>query len=451
MASEDVNTIELTAPKKPRVGSWRAGARSSAAQLYALSRDRLFAGSAALFMNTVVLAAFGFVFATIAARTYSTSSVGVYVSFVAGSQMLGMVAALGWSLCFVRFLPSEPEPRALMLLMTGTVLSIGGLTVVLIELIAGRGLSSLIHVRVGGVNGVLLTMLVVVTALGAVVPVGLVSRRALRPIVLTSLIGALARVGLLLPLSPFGTAGLLGAYTAGTVLALVLAWGALWRTLPRTRALTGVLKRARGYVRYSLLGYVSTVVAILPTTALPLIVIAGLGPTQAAWYAMAASIASILWVLCGAVSQALFAEAGNEPERLTRNAHNAVRGIYIVMIPVVVLVVLIAHPILSILGPSYASHGTFVLRALTVGSLSLGGNYIIDATLAGRDRMTAYTAINLVNAALVVGFALVAVHQGIDAVAVSWALAQAASLAVGVCILAGPSVLANLGARLRFR
>ena len=121
------------------------------------------------------------------------------------------------------------------------------------------------------------------------------------------------------------------------------------------------------------------------------------------------------------------------------------------MIPVVVLVVLFAHPILSILGPSYASHGTFVLRALAVGSLSLGGNYIIDAMLAGRDRMTGYTAINLVNAALVVGFALVAVHQGIDAVAVSWALAQAASLAVGVCILAGPSVFANLGARLRFR
>ena len=41
--------------------------------------------------------------------------------------------------------------------------------------------------------------------------------------------------------------------------------------------------------------------------------------------------------------------------------------------------------------------------------------------------MTGYTAINLVNAALVVGFALLAVHQGIGAVAVSWALAQAAS------------------------
>lgn len=68
---------------------------------------------------------------------------------------------------------------------------------------------------------------------------------------------------------------------------------------------------------------------------------------------------------------------------------------------------------------------------------------IIDATLAGSDRMTGYTAINLANAALVVGFALLAVHRGIGAVAVSWALAQAASLAVGACILAGPSAFAK--------
>ena len=36
---------------------------------------------------------------------------------------------------------------------------------------------------------------------------------------------------------------------------------------------------------------------------------------------------------------------------------------------------------------------------------------IIDATLAGSDRMTGYTAINLTNAALVVGCALLAVHR----------------------------------------
>ena len=145
----------------------------------------------------------------------------------------------------------------------------------------------------------------------------------------------------------------------------------------------------------------------------------------------------------GAVSQALFAEAGNEPERLARNARNALRGIYIVMIPVVALVVLIAHPILSILGPSYASHGTFVLRVLTVGSLSLGGTYVIDATAGGQrshDRLHRHQPRECGAGC---GVRPAGRASGIGAVALSWALAQAASLAVGACILAGPSAFAK--------
>lgn len=69
---------------------------------------------------------------------------------------------------------------------------------------------------------------------------------------------------------------------------------------------------------------------------------------------------------------------------------------------------------------------------------------ITDATLAGSDRMTGYTAINPRECGAGCGVRTAGRASGIGVVAVSWALAQAASVAVGACILAGgPSAFAK--------
>ena len=95
MASENVNTLDLTTPTKRRAGSWRAAARRSrAAQLYALRRDRLFAGSAALFINMVDAGRLRIrVRHDRGSHVHSTSyRYGVCVGCIAAAQMLGMVS-----------------------------------------------------------------------------------------------------------------------------------------------------------------------------------------------------------------------------------------------------------------------------------------------------------------------------------------------------------------------
>jgi O-antigen/teichoic acid export membrane protein len=175
-------------------------------------------------------------------------------------------------------------------------------------------------------------------------------------------------------------------------------------------------------------------VGILPTTFVPLLILGARGPSEAAWYGTTALIAGVLNFLPSSMAQVLFAEVSRGAGIATHLA-KAIRGVYALLLPAVVLVVALAPLILGVFGGEYARHASTCLRGLALAALCTGVNYLVDAVIIAAGRVGAYVAVNALNAGLVIVAVALALPYGLGAVAVGWCLAQLASTLVGLGLL----------------
>jgi O-antigen/teichoic acid export membrane protein len=407
-----------------------------------LTRDGVLAGSTAMLANTAILAGFGYVFSVIAARDYSVSAVGDYVAFNSGASLLGMLAGLGWSVSFIRFLPRDRQPRMLILLMTVSIILIGGGIVVGIESALGKSTLQALHLAPANA-GLLFTALVVLTALGSVTTPALVSQGAWRGLIITDLFGSIVRVAMLPPLISLGVSGLLIAYTGGTAAGLVAAWVWMWKTAPaigRRPVRVGewwpdLSSRLRSYYRYAGMSYVTAIVSVAPIACVPLIVGATLGSRQLAWYGMAASVGALLTVIPSTVSQAYLVNTNKDEASAGRGALSALKVIYALLIPAALVVCLAAPLVLAALGKGYAAHGVSVARVLVLNAFLVTLCYVIEASLAGTGRMRAYVGLNVFNALFVIGMVLLVAHGGLISVVLGLMIGNAGTVTLGTILL----------------
>ena len=398
--------------------------------------DALYRTSGLLVVNLVVLSGLGFVFWTVAARLFAARDIGVLSGWVAACTLLATVGGLGLGNTLIRQLPAHPQQRRLivtsaaLLATLGAVLSIAAMLVVPLVAPSRLGLDGS-----GGARWIVL-VLVVLTALSALVDAALVAAQAARRLLAKNLVGGIVRVALLVPLMDSGVVGLLLAYTGGLVVASALAWRALLVVYPADEAWhRPAPSLARPHLRFSLANYLGGVVGILPATAVPLIVLGVLGPTPAAYFGVAFLIVGFLNFLPAAIAQAYFAHASRPDVDEVHELRKALGTSYGVMLPACAALVVLAPLLLRIFGPGYAAAGTTPLRILTLAGLATALTYLIDAALNVQHRPLAYGVMNAINAALVVGGVALVVHDGLTAVALAWLVGQAASALIGVVVV----------------
>jgi O-antigen/teichoic acid export membrane protein len=280
---------------------------------------------------------------------------------------------------------------------------------------------------------VLVTALVVFTAVSGTLDAGLVAMRATGPLLLKNLAGSVVKVVALLLLTRFGVTGLVLAYGSGTVLACILGGAVLWPRVAREGSQEGPAGLLRRYVSFSALSHLGTVLGILPSTVVPLEVLSMRGAHETAWFAVAFQVAAFLHFIPSTTAQVLFAEA--QRVSLRRYLRKTLAGVYGLLIPAVAVTVLAAPYVLRIFGEGYSAGGTGCLRVLALGSLLTSGNYLVDSILISRDRTGSYIFMNGANAALVLSLVALLLPHGLTGAATGWALAQGLSLMLGAGVL----------------
>ena len=159
-------------------------------------------------------------------------------------------------------------------------------------------------------------------------------------------------------------------------------------------------------------------------------------PSKPARFAVAFLIGGFLNFIPATVAQVLFAEASREGVPQRRQLRKAIRGVYGLLLPALVIMVAAAPFMLRLFGAAYAKDATDCLRVLALSALLTGGTYLVDSLLIARDRIAAYIFMNVANAAFVLAFVGILAPRGLTAAAVGWALAQGLSLLLGVLVLA---------------
>ena len=412
---------------------------TSLSQLVAKGRslvsDPLYRGTLLLLINSGLLAALGFVFWTLAAREYPPSAVGSFSGLTSGISLVSAIASLGLQNLVTRHIASSVSPRGLMLLVVGAITALGGSLSLIVVLLFGPHLPASLHLQDQGGSAALFTALVICTSLNGVINSGLIAIRAPGAVLWTNLIGAITRLGALVGLASLGSSGLILALGLGLFLSTALSVPPFVTKTPAGNEIAKAADTLRRYLATSVNSYIATIFGVLPSTVVPLIIIAKLGTTKAAPFALALLVSGFLNIIPSTAAQVLFAEASRRDVSLSEQLRKAIKAIAAILLPMLSLIVLAAPLIMGLFGASYSAEGTSALRVLSLATLVTAGNYLVDSILIARDRGGAYLFMNAANACLVLGLVGVLGGKGLTGAAIGYAVAQAASLLVGLAVV----------------
>jgi O-antigen/teichoic acid export membrane protein len=335
-----------------------------------------------------------------------------------------------------RYIASAENPRALVIAALTVIATVGTALCLVIVLVLGPHLPPVLHLRQHGRLALLVTVLVVFTALGGTLDAGLVATRASHIVLIKNLAGSFVRLVAMLLLTSFLSLGLLFAFGLGLVVATLLSGVALGRRIRGMGAGSMSFHLPWHYLSITSGNYVASVIGILPLSLVPLEVLVVRGPAETARFTIAFLIAGFLNFIPSTMGQVLFAEASRGGVPLGKQVRKAVRGVYALILPSVAIMVAVAPFILRLFGQSYATGATGCLRLLALSALPAGGTYLVDSILIARDRTAAYTFMQIANAALVLGCVGFLLPRGLTAAGAGWALAQGLSLILGLLVVA---------------
>jgi O-antigen/teichoic acid export membrane protein len=330
----------------------------------------LFLNAGSLMATTAITSLFGFAYWWLAARTAPTAAVGQASAAVSAMTLIGTIGMFGMGTMLISHLPALKNRKwdliSTCLLVAGAAATVGGVLYV-----------ALAHLFVPGLRQALgstpaTVLLVVGIALNAITLVldealvGLLlgplqlMRNAWFSVLKLVLLGAAA----LLPFTLNG-GDLLLTWVAGIVLSTALLGTTLRRRglidslRPRLELLQG---RGRVAFDHNLLNLAT----YLPRAALPLVVTAVLSAEANASFYTAFMVLSFLAMVPGNVALTLFAVTGGDRAALRSKVRVGLALCLGGGLPVSLLVVALAGPIMSVFGHQYAASATTALRILAL-------------------------------------------------------------------------------------
>lgn len=339
-------------------------------------QDPLSRNADALVLASIATSGLGLVFWVAAARLYPPASVGVGAALVSAMGFVANAATLGLRVSLVRFLPQAGSAAGRLIERTYVVCGLTSLVLGAGFLLAQPLWGGKVAATGGSPGAVaLLCVLFAVSSVTWVLFVlqdsVLTGLREAAFVPLKNVIYAVAKLGLLFVLVAVPDWSILIAWTVPALVLLVpFHRVTMTRLLPRrATAADASTVRVSDLARFSAGEHTATVLGLVGTNLLPLVVLAIRSPEESAYYFLAATIADTLAVVTSNVSSAFLAEVSAQPGRVSELLRKGLMHAAWLVIPLTVLGVALAGPLLTVLGPQYAANGTLIFRLLIAGAI----------------------------------------------------------------------------------
>jgi len=350
-----------------------------------------------LYTNAMYLAAdmattalLGFVFWIVAARFYSASDVGFATAVISAATFLAVLSYLGFDASLIRFLPRADRPSELLNtsftlcgvvgLLLGTLFLLGlPLWSPVLDFVRGNVISSLVFV-----------ILVGLLTLSGLIGSSYVAQRQAKFTFFMDITSSVLKIPLAILLAGFFYSfGIIAAYALAMALAVVIGAFAFLPKVVAGYKMLPELKVAliRDVWRYSSANYVASLLFGASRWLLPVIVLNVRGPEANAYFYVAFTIASLLFVIPLAVSSALFAEGSHFEDKLGENVTRSLKFTFLILVPGVILLLLAGRWILLIFGESYSANALQLLWLMSLSSLPLSINCVYSVILRVTGRL----------------------------------------------------------------
>jgi O-antigen/teichoic acid export membrane protein len=399
-------------------------------------RDPLYRNAYSLMVSTLLTSGLGVAYWVVAARMYPAEAVGHDTALIMAMQGLALVGQLNLQTAIVRFLPQirRSTVRAVLAIYAVTAAAV---LLLAIAFVAGVPRAAAEFSFVGG-DGML--------AGGYVVAVVLWMLFVLQDAVLTALrctgwipfkyaVYGVLKLAVLAALATGAIGhGILVAWIVPAALILpVISWPLFRRLLPAHAAShregPSPLEAygPRRLMRFLAQDYLGSVLGQASLLCLPLLVVALLGGSENAYFAIpfALAMAFDLLFLNGATSLTV---EGAHDERAARDlTRRLVRRVFGPLVVLGALSALAAPLLLFPFGPDYVAESTWVLRLLLLGSLFRAALFLFIAVMRLRRQSGWIMALEGSLFVLLLTLTLVlAPRLGRDGVGLAWLLANGA-------------------------
>lgn len=402
-------------------------------KIAAFRTNSLVMNSSYLMLSMVIIAAAGFLFWVIVARSTPASVVGLATTMLSVSSLISLLGMGGFDTVFVRFLGKSKRPNE--------IINTGMVTTALLSGVLAVGfclLTPVISPAIGflsqsAVNILLFTVFTVFTTWNTVTNAVLIAHKRGGYVLGINIIFSAIKLVLpfILPVNdPMVIFSILGITQ---VINVALSVGAMMRLTgyrPRVHIDSAVL---RDIYKFGTANYFANLFNLLPDSILPIIVLNQLGSQAAAYFFIAFTIANLLYTIIFSTAQATLAEASQDEDKGHVHLKRGITIVMALLIPSIIGVIVLSPFVLTIFGTDYLKNSVpliniFAVSGLAIALYSIFGTYFkLTHNLKAIVTMTASNSI-----AIIVLAAFMTQPYGLVGVGWAWLLGSVFAVLVGM-------------------
>ena len=399
-------------------------------------QDHLYRTSALLITDNLVLGALGGLFFLVATHLWTPQSIGIVAATSGAVGLVAVASNLGMPSTIVAHLAREPDQALLVRGALITTLPVGIFLLVLLWFVPSHFGVPLNKLGVNTPTAVALSFLLVTSkVVVAIVDPVFLARQEVSWSVGKDITSAALRFLFLLVISVHRTAEYFATVVFYPVVSASIDLFLLRLRLRPGRNRSLGVNLIRPHAKFAIGNQASVLVALLPTSLLPIIVLGHRGASLAAFVAIPLTILGVLAIVPSMTAQSLFAELSVRPEQLAKPVKRALRGTYLATLPLAAATIATAPFLLDLFGHGYSIHGLSFLRWGAASSVFYCLNYVSDIVLLARKKVAAYFVANIGGTALVLLSLWIAVNTSESALGIGWFVGQGCYCAVSCIVL----------------
>lgn len=328
-------------------------------------REPLYRNSLSIMLTQVFATFFALAFWMVAARTMSSTTVGLATAAFSSTVLLINLAPLGLDAGLTRFLPGSNNKRGLY----STTVIITLLSSLLLMAIFLSGLHILSPQLVFLREGWFLVALIgfaAVTAVSTMQATALIAaRQGHLYLIQNTILGV--RVPLIIVFASLGTLGVFLSWDIAFLATVLFGTVALYYYGLSMKWEIDVAS-LREIFRFSLGNYTAGIFQLAPLI-IPMMIINAIGAQEGAYYYIAHAVATgLLFIIPAAVGLSLFVE-GSHGMPLREIAIKSLKFTMLILIPAIAVIFLLGDRLLLLFGTQYSTQALELLWLLAVSSL----------------------------------------------------------------------------------
>jgi O-antigen/teichoic acid export membrane protein len=333
--------------------------------------DPLYKNSLYIMLNALTAAAFGFFFWIIAAKIYPKDDVGVATAIISSINLLLLMSRMGLDTSSIRFLPRGNKDKIL-----GTTLAVSTISSLALSMIYLLGVdvfSPSLRIVKEPLYAILFLGYMLGYSTTTTLANSFIALRDGKNYFLQSLIMGL-RIPFLFVLASLGAMGIVSSTGIAYAVTFVFLLWALsrWKVKPACVIDREYLKNS---FKFSAGNYLSSILMSAPTYLLPIIVLETLGAGTTAYYYIAYTISSLLFLVPSSIATSMFVE-GSHGEEVKKTTIKALKTIFLILVPGIITIYFFGGFLLHLVGKDYSANAENLIRIFALSSIFVTVNNV---------------------------------------------------------------------------